>query len=121
MQKNPKLLVIFGVIALAIGAVISFGFGGAVGASAAQEAACRAEMAESGGEAAAMADRCNEATFAIAMTANRSGMTAQEAGAAIAAANQSEVGGSTLGKLLMGLGFGLLIGGTMLIIRQKQR
>ena len=121
MKKNPKVILLIGLMFLMIGGALHFAVRGAAAATAEQEAACRAQLSEDGGEAAAMAGRCNEAAFAIAMTAQRSGMSAREAGAAIAAANQSETSSSMFNKFMIGFGLALtVIGGIAMMTRKNQ-
>ena len=121
MKKNPKVILIIGVIALLIGAVLHFTAGSAPAATAEQEAACREQLAVNGEEAAAMAHRCDEAAVAIGIGAQRLGLSAPEAAQAIAAANQGEVGGSMLSKFLLGFGLALtVIGGIAVVTRKNQ-
>lgn len=116
MNKNPRVLLFVGIALLLVGAIMNFGFGGGTGADAAQEQACRAEMEKRGPEGKAMADQCSDANFAIATTAT----DASSAAAAISANNQAEIGGSSLGLFLLGMGLVLTLAGIILpIIRKK--
>lgn len=118
MQRNPKILLWIGLALLLVGAIISYGPGsGSAGANAANEEACRAEMASRGPEGKAMADQCAEANFAIATTAT----DANSAAAAISANNQSELGSSTLGKFLLGMGLVLTLAGFLIPLIRKDR
>lgn len=123
MRKNPKLLILIGALLLAAGFVLDLGAGGEAQATPQQEQACRTEMTGRGAEAAALAEKCSEANFAIATIASSagSGMSAQDAAAMISQNNQAEVGGSTLSKFLMGLGIGLLIAGVIGLVVRKNK
>ena len=107
MKKNPRNLLWIGLVLLLIGAVLSFGPGsGPASASGDTEAACRTEMAKRGGDTS-LADQCSDANFATAITATN----ASDAAAAISANNRSEIGGSALGKFLLGMGLVLTVFG----------
>lgn len=126
MRKNPKLLILIGALLLAAGFVLDLGAGGEAQATPQQEQACRTEMTGRGAEAAALAEKCSEANFAIATIATiassaGSGMSAQDAAAMISQNNQAEVGGSTLSKFLMGLGIGLFIAGVIGLVVRKNK
>ncbi|MGL3819807.1 hypothetical protein [Sphingopyxis sp. R3-92] len=123
MRKNPKLLILIGALLLAAGFVLDLGAGGEAQATPQQEQACRTEMTGRGAEAAALAEKCSEANFAIATIASSagSGMSAQDAAAMISQNNQAEVGGSTLSKFLMGLGIGLFIAGVIGLVVRKNK
>ena len=123
MRKNPKLLILIGALLLVAGFVLDLGAGGEAQATPQQEQACRTEMTGRGAEAAALAEKCSEANFAIATIASSagSGMSAQDAAAMISQNNQAEVGGSTLSKFLMGLGIGLLIAGVIGLVVRKNK
>lgn len=123
MRKNPKLLIVIGALLLAAGFVLDLGAGGEAQATPQQEQACRTEMTGRGAEAAALAEKCSEANFAIATIASSagSGMSAQDAAAMISQNNQAEVGGSTLSKFLMGLGIGLFIAGVIGLVVRKNK
>lgn len=123
MRKNPKLLIVIGALLALAGFILNFGAGGEAQATAAQEQACRSEMANRGAEGASLAEKCGEANFAIAIIASSagSGMSAQEAAATISQNNQAEVGGSTLSKFLMGLGIGLFIAGVIALVTARKR
>jgi len=124
MRKNPKLLILIGALLLAAGFVLDLGAGGEAKATPQQEQACRTEMTGRGAEeAAALAEKCSEANFAIATIASSagSGMSAQDAAAMISQNNQAEVGGSTLSKFLMGLGIGLFIAGVIGLVVRKNK
>lgn len=110
MNKNPKLIMIAGLVVLIIGVALMF-LGGPPKASAAQQAQCVARLS---GEAA-LAARCKEAAFATAMTAT----DADAAARSISAANNAEIGGGMLSKFLIGLGLVLAIGGFLIGRRQK--
>lgn len=122
MRKNPKLLLIVGVLLLLAGFALDFGSGGEAQATAQQEQLCRTEMARRGPGAAELAEKCSEANFAIAIAASSVGssVSADEAAAAISGNNQTEVGGSTLSKFLMGLGIGLLIAGIIALVMRRR-
>lgn len=123
MRGNPKLLLIVGALLLLAGFALNFGAGGEAQATAQQEQLCRTEMAGRGAEAEEPADKCSEANFAIAIAASSAGsnVSAEEAAAAISGNNQAEVGGSTLSKFLMGLGAGLLIAGTAVLVMRRRK
>lgn len=123
MRKNPKLLIVIGALLLAAGFALDLGAGGEAQATPQQEQACRTEMTGRGAEAAALAEKCSEANFAIATIASSagSGMSAQDAAAMISQNNQAEVGGSTLSKFLMGLGIGLFIAGIIGLVVRKNK
>ena len=118
MKKNPKVILLIGLMFLMIGGALNFMVRGAAAATAEQEAACREQLASQGGDSAAMAHRCNEAVVAIGIGSQRLGLSAPEAAQAIAAANQGEVGGNMLGKFLLGFGLALtVIGGIAVVTR----
>jgi type II secretory pathway component PulM len=105
MTRNPRLLLIVGVVLLLAGAFLSFG-SSAPSADPAQAAQCRERMRDAGAE---MQARCDEAAVATAMTATN----ADEAAASISAMNNGEVGGNTLGMFLLGLGLVLTLAGVL--------
>lgn len=116
MKKNPRNLLWIGLVLLLIGAVLSFGPGsGPAGASSDAEAACRTEMAKRGGDKA-LADQCSEANSATAITATN----ASDAAAAISANNQAEIGGSAIGKFLLGMGLVLTLFGLVAPMLRKK-
>ncbi|MES2183471.1 MAG: hypothetical protein V4505_02900 [Pseudomonadota bacterium] len=104
MLKNPRLLMVAGILALLIGAVLSVA-GGPPKADAAMAAQCRTRF---DGQAD-MQKRCDEAAFATAMTATDAAAAAK----AISAANTSEVGGNSLAMFIIGLGVALLLAGVL--------
>lgn len=117
MNKNPRILLFVGIALLLVGAFLSFGPGsGAAGADAGQEQACRAEMEKRGPDGKAMADQCSDANFATAVTAT----DASSAAAAISANNRAEIGGSALGKFLLGMGLVLSLAGIVLPMLRKK-
>ena len=121
MKKNPKVILLIGLMFLMIGGALNFMVRGAAAATSEQEAACREQLASQGGDSAAMAHRCNEAVVAIGIGSQRLGLSAPEAAQAIAAANQGEVGGNMLGKFLLGFGLALtVIGGIAVVTRKNQ-
>ena len=116
MKRNPKTLLWIGLVLLAIGAFLSFGPGsGPASASSATEAACRTEMAKRGGDAS-LAERCTDANFATAITATN----ASDAAAVIAANNNAEIGGSAIGKFLIGMGLVLTLFGFLAPMLRKK-
>lgn len=114
MAKNPKTVLMIGLVLLLAGALLTF-MGGPAGASSAQEEACRQEMASRGPDGAAMADSCSEANFAIAITAKN----ANDAASAISGNNQSEILGGMLGKFLLGFGLALTAVGAIRLFARK--
>lgn len=113
MKKNPLVLIALGVILIAVGAWMNFS-SGPPAADPALRQACEASMAERGGDADMIA-QCSQVAFATATTAT----DAESAARAISAANNSEIGGSTLSMFLLGLGLALLIGGVVLRLRKS--
>ena len=83
MKKNPKVILLIGLMFLMIGGALNFMVRGAAAATAEQEAACREQLASQGGDSAAMAHRCNEAVVAIGIGSQRLGLSAPEAAQAM--------------------------------------
>lgn len=113
MKRNPRLLLIIGLVLLAVGAFLSFG-SGPPAADPARAARCRDRMQDAGAE---MAARCDEAAFATAMTAT----DADQAAASISASNNQEIGGHTLGMFLLGLGLVFTVAGGIAMRKQARR
>ena len=105
MKKNPKLLLIAGVVVLAVGIALQFA-GGTPSADPAARQQCEQKMTANGADPTMVA-RCSEATFAIATTATDANAAAE----AISRSNSGEVGGNVLSMFLIGLGLALTIGG----------
>lgn len=105
MRNNPLLLLVIGALLLAIGGFISLGSGPAQ-ADPAIVSQCQDRMRDQGSE---MIVRCDEQSFATAMTAT----DANDAARSISAANNREIGGSALGMFLIGLGLVLTIFGAI--------
>lgn len=106
MNKKPVLLLIVGLLMLVAGGYVKL-TGGPPAADAALSEACRQTVAGRGGDNGLMA-RCDEASFASAMTAT----DAQSAAANISAVNQSELVDNMLAMFLIGLGLVLAFAGT---------
>ena len=105
MKRNPRLLLIVGLVLLALGAFLSFA-GGPPKANPAQAMQCRERMQDQGPE---MLASCEEAAFATAMTAT----DADQAAASISASNNREIGGNALGMFLIGLGLVMTLAGLL--------
>jgi hypothetical protein len=110
MTRNPRLLLIVGIVLLLVGGILSFG-SSAPRADPAQVAQCRERMKDAGAE---MQARCDEAAVATAMTATN----ADEAAASISAMNNQEVSGNTLGMFLLGLGVVVSLAGVLAMRKQ---
>lgn len=105
MARNPRLLLIIGIVLLLVGGFLSFGRS-APSADPVLAAQCRERLKDVGTE---MQARCDEAAVAAAMTAT----DANQAAASISAANNQEVGGNGLGMFLAGLGLVLTLAGVL--------
>lgn len=113
MKMNPRISLVVGVVLLAAGAFMSFGTA-APRADPATIAACRERFKDQGQE---MLDRCQEASFATAMTAT----DANQAAASISASNNQEIGGNAAGMFLLGIGLVLTLAGAFMWWKQSQQ
>lgn len=107
MKKNPIILLVFGLVLLAAGGLMSF-TGGHPKADAAQASQCRERMKDQGAD---MLIRCHEKAFATTITATDANSAAQ----AISTANNSEVGSNSLSMFLLGLGGVLTVAGVFML------
>lgn len=112
MTRNPRLLLIIGIVLMLVGAFLSFG-SAAPSADPVQAAQCRERMRDAGAE---MQARCDEAAVATAMTAT----DANEAAASISAMNNQEMGGNTLSLFLLALGVVLTLAGVLAMRKQAR-
>lgn len=111
MKKNPIILLVFGLVLLAAGGLMTL-TGGPPKADAAQAAQCRERMKDQGAD---MLIKCDEKAFAATMTATDANSAAQ----AISAANNSEVGSNSLAMFLLGLGGVLTVAGILMLRKRS--
>ena len=112
MKLNPRFALVIGIVLLALGAFISFG-NAAPAADPASAAACRERFKDQGQE---MLDRCDEAAFAMAMTAT----DANQAAASISASHHPAIGGNAIGMFLLGIGLVLSLAGAVGWVKQSR-
>jgi hypothetical protein len=110
MNRKPIVILVLGLVLLTSGGILSMSTG-APKAEAARAAQCRENMKD---QAPDMLAKCDEKSFAIAMTATDANAAAQ----AISAANNPEVGTNTLSMFLLGLGGALTVASIFMLRKQ---
>lgn len=110
-MKKPVLLMALGLLLSTAGAIMSLSSGLAK-ADPAISAQCKSRMKDQGAD---MVAKCDEATFAAAMTAT----DANEAARAISASNNSEIGSNSLAMFLIGIGVVLAAFGGFMLSKQR--
>ncbi|MDH7793248.1 hypothetical protein [Ochrobactrum sp. AN78] len=119
--KAPAMMAVAGVIFLIGGFYLQFS---ASGVSSADQMRCEQNVKnlykDSAEAQQTLMPTCNEPGVVAMMDAKANGSGAFDAAAAIASANQSEIGSGALGYGLMGVGIALLISGLFGLSRARK-